>query len=178
MPKPVSSSLLPATSSADTSCEELDTCVLPGGAEPANACASLTRTDEDEPSPGVEILTAKFSIKNDQLEASVGVPSLTAQTTVGGMHLSGELDYVTANLHLGSQNSDGSKGENIGAMATGLGLEATAEYSGWSLTAGLSLSAGASISSGAGRDVDHDGRPERCFQVSFGPLTLGECDEF
>jgi hypothetical protein len=93
-------------------------------------------------------------------------------------YLSGELDYMTASLHLGSQNSDGSKGENIGAMATGLGLEATAEYSGWSLTAGLSLSAGASISSGGGRDVDEDGRPERCFQVSFGPFTLGECDEF
>ena len=93
------------------------------------------------------------------------------------MHLSGELAYVSANLHLGSQNSDGSKGENIGAMATAVGLEATAEYSGWSLTAGLSLSAGASVSSGE-RDVDHDRRPERCFEVSFGPLTLGECDEF
>ncbi len=176
MPKPVSSSSLAAA--AETSCEELDTCALPEGRAPANACSSVTQTDEEEPSPGVEILTAKFGVKNDQFEASVGVPPLTAHTTVGGVHLSGELDYMSANVHLGSQNSDGSKGENIGAMVTRIGVEATAEYSGWSLTAGFSLSAGASISSGEGRDVDHDGRPERCFEVSFGLFTLGECDEF
>jgi hypothetical protein len=87
------------------------------------------------------------------------------------------VDLLRAELHLGSQNADASQGENIGAMATGVGLEITAEYSGWSLTAGLSASLGASVSSGEGRDRDHDGKLERCFAVSFGPLTLGECDE-
>jgi hypothetical protein len=38
-------------------------------------------------------------------------------------------------------------------------------------------SLGASVSSGEGRDLDGDGKAERCFSVSFGPVTLGECDE-
>jgi hypothetical protein len=84
---------------------------------------------------------------------------------------------LNANAHLGSQNGDGSQGENVGAMATGIGVDGTVEYSGWSLTVGLSASLGASVSSGEGRDLDGDGKAERCFSVSFGPLTLGECDE-
>jgi len=114
---------------------------------------------------------------DDQVNLQVGLPRLERHTTIGGVHLFGGLDVLNANAHLGSQNDDRSQGENVGAVATGIGLEATAEYSGWSLTAGLSASLGASVSSGEERDLDGDGKSERCFKLSFGPLTLGECDE-
>jgi hypothetical protein len=113
----------------------------------------------------------------DQVDVQLGVPRLERRGAVGPVHLSGAIDVLNANVHLGSQNADGSQGENVGAMLTGIGGEVTAEYSGWSLTAGWSASVGASVSSGEGRDLDGDSQPERCFQFSFGPFTLGECDE-
>lgn len=175
MPKPIDSTLSSLDwCSADESTEDPNSCTPPAV---ANACLTTVRGEDPEVSPAVELLTARFRLKNDQFEATVGAPPMMDAGTLGSVRLSGRLDYLSANVHLGSQNEDGSKGENVGAMATGVGLEATVEYDGWSLTAGISLSAGASISSGADRDVDQDGAPERCFQVSFGPLTLGECDE-
>jgi hypothetical protein len=113
----------------------------------------------------------------DQVNLQVGLPRLESHRTLGPAHLTGGIDVLNANAHLGSQNSDGSQGENVGAMATGIGVDGTVEYSGWSLTVGLSASLGASVSSGEGRDLDGDGKAERCFSVSFGPVTLGECDE-
>jgi hypothetical protein len=121
--------------------------------------------------------SAALPHSDDQVQVQVGVPRVEGHTTVGGVHLAGGVDVLSANAHLGSQNDDRSQGENVGAVATGVGVEGTIEYSGWSLTAGVSASVGASVSSGEGRDLDGDGKPERCFKVSFGPFTLGECDE-
>jgi hypothetical protein len=112
----------------------------------------------------------------DQLNLQVG-PHFEHQLTLSNIHFTTAIDLLNLNAHLGSQNDDGSHGENIGAMATAIGAELTADYKGWRLTFGLSESLGASVSSGEGRDIDADGKPERCFQVSFGPITLGECDE-
>ncbi len=114
---------------------------------------------------------------HDQFNLDIGDPPKQWEVSQSGLHLKIAMEEFHANVHLGSQNADGSQGENIGAMVTLVGAEVTAEYSGWSLTAGLSSSAGASVSSGEGRDRDSDGKAERCFSVSYGPVTLGECDE-
>jgi len=114
---------------------------------------------------------------NDQIGARLGAAHVEGHTSLGGVQLRGAIDVLSADVHLGSQNDDGSQGENVGAVLNGIGGEVTAEYGGWSLTAGVSASLGASVSSGEGRDLDGDGKPERCFKVSFGPFTLGECDE-
>jgi hypothetical protein len=140
--------------------------------------AAATAGNDSLPAPRELVAPASLpSSADDQVNLQIGVPRFQGRATLGGVHLHGGVDVLNANLHLGSQNDDGSRGENIGAGANAVGVEATAEYSGWSLTAGLSLSVGASVSSGEQRDLDGDGNAERCFKVSFGPLTLGECDE-
>jgi len=113
----------------------------------------------------------------DQFQPEVGASRTHFHGTLDGVHLSGTLDILTAGLHLGSLNDDGSRGENVGAAATLVGVEATAEYHGYSFTFGESLSVGAGVSSGEDRDIDGDGVRERCFKGSLGPLTLGFCDE-
>jgi hypothetical protein len=112
-----------------------------------------------------------------QNEAQIGLLQRTDSATVGGLHLSTTLEAATARVNLGTHNDDGSKGVNAGAMATAVGTEVTAEYSGWSLTAGISASVGAAFSTGEGRDIDGDGKPERCFKGSFLIATLGVCTE-
>jgi len=114
---------------------------------------------------------------DDQLNLQVGIPRIERQLTLSSVHLTGAVDVLNANAHLGSQNDDGSQGENIGAGATLVGAEVTADYKGWSLTLGVASSLGASVSSGGGRDLDGDGKPERCFKASYEFLTLGVCDE-
>jgi hypothetical protein len=94
-----------------------------------------------------------------------------------GVHLTANLEAGTARINAGTHNDDGSHGFNAGAAATALGAEATVEYSGWSFTFGEALSVGGGFSSGGARDIDGDGRPERCFKGSLGPLTLGFCTE-
>jgi hypothetical protein len=145
---------------------------------PAFVAASPSDAGVPEvPRSGRSASAARPEDPDDQFGLAVGIPRFQWEATVGAVKVKGEVDFLQANAHLGSQNDDGSQGENIGAMATGVGTEVTAEYSGWSLTAGVSASMGASISSGEGRDLDNDGKEERCFTVSFGPFTLGECDE-
>ena len=118
------------------------------------------------------------SNSKDQVTLHGGLPRLHEEHgNLGPIHMSSSIDALSAYANLGSQNDDGSKGENIGLGVTYLGAEATAEYSGWSLTLGVSSSLGGSISSGGGRDVDGDGAVERCFKLSLGPFTMGECDE-
>jgi hypothetical protein len=112
-----------------------------------------------------------------QFQPEIGASRTTYHGTADGVRLSGSLDIVTAGLHAGALNDDGSRGANLGASATVVGGEITAEYKGYSFTFGESLSLGASVSVGDGRDVDGDGVPERCFKGSLGPLTLGVCDE-
>jgi hypothetical protein len=85
-------------------------------------------------------------------------------------------EVLTARANAGIHNDDGSEGANLGALATGAGVEATVGYSGWSVTAGASISAGVAVSSGE-RNVDGDDVPERCFKASIGPATLGFCSE-
>ena len=132
--------------------------------------------------PGAAVLARTvppgvFTKPEDQVNLQAGLPRVERHATLGAVHLTSGLDVLNATAHLGSQNGDGSQGENVGAVATGVGIDATVEYGGWSLTVGLSASLGASVSSGDGRDLDGDGKAERCFSASFGPLTLGECDE-
>jgi hypothetical protein len=49
-------------------------------------------------------------------------------------------EVLTARANAGIHNDDGSEGANLGALATGAGVEATVGYSGWSVTAGASIS--------------------------------------
>ena len=108
--------------------------------------------------------------------AQVGVLRVAENTSALGLNLSGSFEAGTARINLGERNDDGSKGANVGAMATLGGAELTVEHSGWSGTFGLSASAGIAISSGE-RDIDGDGAPERCFKASIGPFTAGVCTE-
>jgi hypothetical protein len=113
----------------------------------------------------------------DQINRQIGLGHFEAHATSLAVHLTASADVLSASAHLGSQNADGSQGENVGAGVTLFGAEINAEYRGWSLTLGVAHSVGGSISSGEGRDIDGDGIPEKCFAMSLGPLTVGECDE-
>jgi hypothetical protein len=112
-----------------------------------------------------------------QFQPEIGASRTTYHGSFDGVHLSGTIDTMTAGLHAGALNDDGSRGANLGASATLVSGEVTAEYKGYSFTFGESLSLGASVSVGDGRDIDADGVRERCFKGSLGPLTLGVCDE-
>jgi hypothetical protein len=118
-----------------------------------------------------------ITVRPDQVDLATGIPRVQAHTTLGAAQLTASVDILNANAHLGSLNSDGSRGENIGAGANLLGGEIDIAYKGWSLTLGVAASLGGSISSGDGRDLDGDGVQERCFAMSLGPFTIGECDE-
>ena len=118
-----------------------------------------------------------LTVRPDQLDVQTGIPRIQGHTTLGSVQLSAGVDILNASAHLGSLNADGSRGENIGAGANLLGGELSIDYKGWSLTVGVAASLGGSISSGEGRDSDGDGVQERCFAMSLGPFTLGECDE-
>lgn len=144
------------------------------------AFLAAAAVDDPRPRSAPPTVTSSAALPpnpQDQIDVQIGLPRFERHGSVGPLHLTGAIDLLNASVHLGSQNSDGSQGENVGATLTEIGGEVTVEYSGWSLTAGWSSSWGASVSSGEGRDLDGDGRAERCFQASFGPLTLGECDE-
>jgi hypothetical protein len=123
------------------------------------------------PAPGV------LTVRPDQIDLQLGIPRVQAQASLGSVQLTAAVDVLNANAHLGSLNSDGSRGENIGAGANLLGGELNIDYRGWSLTLGVAASLGGSISSGEGRDIDADGLRERCFAMSLGPFSIGECDE-
>jgi len=113
-----------------------------------------------------------------QNELQVGLLRAATNTfSLGGLHLSGNVEVGTARVTAGTHNDDGSHGFNLGATANAIGVEGTVEYSGWSLTLGESLSAGGGFSSGEARDIDGDGAPERCFKGSLGPYTVGFCTE-
>jgi hypothetical protein len=139
--------------------------------------AVIATTDGGTGSSGVNHSAARAANPRDQFTWDFGNPRQQWEASESGLKVKIGAEAFHANVHLGSQNDDGSQGENIGAMATLAGVDVTAEYGGWSLTADLSSSVGASVSSGEGRDSDNDGKAERCFSVSFGPVTLGECDE-
>jgi hypothetical protein len=124
----------------------------------------------------VEVFTASAQVGR-QTELQAGLARVGVATSGEGLHARVTFEALTARASAGTHNDDGSKGANLGAMATGAGAEATLEYSGWSATLGLSASLGAAASSGE-RDIDGDGVREGCFEASVGPLTLGFCTEF
>ena len=164
-------------------------CLLPAAsAEPAssNATSRLVRTfpRSEQPALLAPPLTPSsaasptiFSLRPDQIDLQAGIPRIVARASLAGVQLSAGIDILNANAHVGSVNADGSRGENVGAGANLLGGELDIGYHGWSLTLGVAASLGGSISSGQGRDLDADGLQERCFALSLGPFTLGECDE-
>jgi hypothetical protein len=123
----------------------------------------------------IEILSASVQA-GAEAGAQIGVVHTAGQTSALGLNLSGGVDVATLRINLGERNDDGSKGANVGAMATLGGGELTVEHSGWSGTFGLSVSAGIAVSSGT-RDVDGDGVPEHCLKVSAGIFTVGGCAE-
>jgi hypothetical protein len=118
-----------------------------------------------------------LTVRPDQVDLETGIPRIQGQATLAGIQLTAGIDILNASAHLGSLNGDGSRGENIGVGANLLGGELSIDYRGWSFTVGVAASLGVSISSGDGRDIDGDGVQERCFAMSLGPYTLGECDE-
>ena len=132
--------------------------------------ASSSPAGPPSPSPNL-------TVRPDQLDFQTGLPRLETHTTFGHLHLSAGVDFINGNAHLGSLNQDGSQGENIGLGANLLNGELTLDYKGWSLSVGVGASLGGSIASGEGRDIDADGSKERCFKMTLGPFTLGECDE-
>lgn len=117
------------------------------------------------------------TLRPDQVDLQTGIPRIQGHATLAGVQLTAGVDVLNANAHLGSLNGDGSRGENVGVAANLVGGELSIDYKGWSLTLGVAASLGGSISSGEGRDLDGDGLQERCFAMSLGPFTLGECDE-
>lgn len=86
------------------------------------------------------------------------------------------MDVFTARMGVGTHNRDGSRGVNVGATATAIGVEGTIGASGWSFTAGAAVGVGADVSVGT-RDQDRDGKRELCGRITAGPVTLGACVE-
>ena len=170
----VNASFPPASSTEPASSKAASLLVqrFPRGDQPALAAPAPA------PTPSADSAVAGIlTVRRDQADLQIGIPHIQAHATLGSVQLTAGVDILNANAHLGSLNSDGSSGENIGAGATLVGGELNIDYGGWSLTLGVSASLGGSISSGEGRDLDVDGVQERCFAMSLGPLTLGECDE-
>jgi hypothetical protein len=176
----------PATSPAATpnACLPPDAAAEPGLSGAASALVQKFARDgrpafvAPTPSPSPSAAAPRvLTVRADQLDLQIGIPRIQAQATLGGVQLTAGVDILNANAHLGSLNGDGSRGENIGAGVSLLGGELSIDYRGWSLTVGVAASLGVSISSGEDRDIDGDGVQERCFAMSLGPYTLGECDE-
>ena len=118
-----------------------------------------------------------LTVRPDQIDVQTGIPQFVNHGAIGNLHVTAKGDFLNAGAHIGSLNEDGSRGENEGVSANLVNGEVTLDYSGWSFSLGLGVSLGGSIASGEGRDLDKDGVPERCFKMTLGPLTLGECDE-
>ncbi|MEP7052084.1 MAG: hypothetical protein ABJB12_17095 [Pseudomonadota bacterium] len=161
----------------------------PAEAPPTSAASDLTRKfcDNDHsafiaassssPAANTPSVMPVLTVRPDQLDVRAGLPRLESHATLGNLHLSANVDLLNASAHLGSLNEDGSHGENIGAAANLVNGELTLDYKGWSLSLGVGSSLGGSFASGEGRDLDADGVPERCFKMTLGPFTVGECDE-
>jgi len=118
-----------------------------------------------------------FTAAPRQLNFQTGLPQLIDRGSIGNLQVTAKGDVLNASAHLGALNEDGSQGANGGAGANLANGEITLDYQGWSFSLGVGVSLGVGIASGEGRDLDGDGVPERCFKMSLGPLTLGECDE-
>jgi hypothetical protein len=133
------------------------------------------------PAPAPSLATPSgppaVTVRGAQVDVQTGLPQLVDRGTLSNLHVTARGDLLNASAHLGVLNEDGSHGANAGAGANLVNGELTLDYRGWSFSMGLGVSLGGSIASGGGRDLDADGVPERCFKMTLGPLTLGECDE-
>lgn len=154
-----------------------------GALEGSYAAAGVTH---DGRSAFAGVALVKGGTKNG-LEAEAGSLSVQAglqneaQATFVRAGVSGErgaasLETLTANVHAGIDNSDGSVGLNVGASATLVGTEATLQHSGNSFTVGLAAGLGVGGHFGV-RDQDKNGKPEICFRATAGPVTIGGCNE-
>jgi hypothetical protein len=124
-----------------------------------------------DPNTGIEaeIFTVSGQV-GAQNEVQVGMARMGASSDDGRQSIG--MDVFTARAMVGIHNPDGSVGLNAGAMATAIGIEGTANYSGNSITGGLSLSAGAEAHVGI-RDSDGDGSSELSVRVSVMFFTIG-----
>lgn len=118
-----------------------------------------------------------LTVKSDQVDFQTGMPRLESHSRLGNLSLHAGVDILNVNAHAGARNEDGSYGVNVGWGANLLAGELTLDYKGWSLSVGAAVSEGGSIASGEGRDIDKDGIEERCFKMTLGAFTIGECDE-
>jgi hypothetical protein len=130
-----------------------------------------------DPKTGIEVevfsASAQVAVKADgENEAQVGM----ARMGISGKHGSATTEFFTARLNSGAHNDDGSKGINVGALATIAGMEGTLNIGAGSLTLGLAAGTGEAFSAGA-RDIDGDGVSEWCAKASIGELTLGFCTD-
>lgn len=116
-----------------------------------------------------------FSVSG-QVGGEMEAQGALARLGLSGTRGSVTAEFLTARAHGGSHNDDGSTGVNVGAGATGAGVEGTLALGESSITGGVALSLGASASLGV-RDQDGDGAIEVCAKVSVGFATLGFCAE-
>jgi hypothetical protein len=141
------------------------------------AFAGVAAMKGRDPGDGTEVELASVSGQlGAQNEAQAGLARIGV--ALGGP-ARGQLDVLTARVHAGIHNDDGSVGANVGAMATAASAEGSVSYHGFSLDLGVGVGAGLSIGSGL-RDADQDGNPEACFRLAGGVLgkgTLGVCVE-
>ncbi|MBX3200201.1 MAG: hypothetical protein KF894_18845 [Labilithrix sp.] len=118
----------------------------------------------------------------EELSVSVQVGEQNeAQATLARLghsneHGSSSVDALTANAHIGLDNSDGSHGVNAGASASWVTAEATMKRSGWSVTGGVAAGIGAEAHVGV-RDDDKDGKPEICVRGALSVAIVGACIE-
>ena len=171
---------LPTAAPAANACQDSD---LPAEPVPSELARKFVSTDHTaliaaSPPPGSAPSTPPaLTVRPGQLDFQSGIPRIESHTTLGQLHLNAAVDVLNVNAHIGTHNEDGSHGANVGWGANLLNGELTLDYKGWSLSVGAGESLGGSIASGEGRDIDADGALERCFKMTLGPFTLGECDE-
>lgn len=139
-----------------------------GGSVFAGAAALKGRTEE-----GIEAEALSVSV---QVGAQNEIQGTVARLGYSGEYGSGSIEVLTASVHLGIDNSDGSYGVNIGATASLMSGDVTTKHSGDSITAGLAAGKGGEAHVGI-RDDDKDGKPEICLRVAWGVEIGGGCIE-
>ena len=142
-----------------------------------NAEAALFQGESKSHTASVET-RAGHLVAEAGTQTQLGAELLRADLTTSDGMLSVKYEAGTAMVGSGLDNSDGSRGFNVGVSANALGVEATFESDngGSSCTVGAAAGLGAAFSLGV-RDQDNDGGLEGCIPATVGPLTLGACVE-
>jgi hypothetical protein len=139
-----------------------------GGSAFAGVAGLKGRTEE-----GLEGEALSVSIQAGEQNELQGT---FARLGYSGAHGAGSVEALTASVHVGIDNSDGSHGVNAGAAVALASSEITLKHSGWSATGGLAAGIGAEGHVGI-RDDDKDGKPELCGRVALGIGIGGACIE-